>query len=378
MKKKSLFHILMTDYSVDSRVRNETVYLAKDNYNVTVYCLKSEKLDMDELREGVSLKRFGLVGNKIITFLSAYLFMFFYSFTKKIDCVHAHDVNALPAAYLIAKIKRVPFIYDSHELWSQSHHSISSKIILNTVATMEKFFAKRAAQIITVSDSIKEYMKPYFKNENIEVIRNIPSYTHSGEYDLFREKFNIDKNKKICLYQGLISESRGVGLIAQAAINISKKEDNSIFFFLGDGPYLKELKNIVKKENVEDKILILGSIDQQELLKYTKSADIGIHAIYNSCLNHDYCLPNKLFEYIHSRLVLVMTDLTELKKFVEENKIGLTFEDNSVKSLEKQLLKLLTDEELFEEYRQNSIALANKITWDNEYQKLKNIYGRVC
>jgi glycosyltransferase involved in cell wall biosynthesis len=243
---------------------------------------------------------------------------------------------------------------------------------------MEKFFAKRAAQIITVSDSIKEYMKSYFKNDNIDVIRNIPSYTHSGEYDLFREKFNIDKNKKICLYQGLISENRGVGLIIKAAVNIVQENDNCIFFFLGDGSYLNELKSKVTQAHMEGRIYILGSIDQQNLLKYTKSADIGIHAINNSCLNHDYCLPNKLFEYIHSGLVLMMTDLTELKKFVEENKIGLTFEDNNVKSLEKQLLKLLTDKELFEKYRENSIALANKITWDNEYQKLKTIYERVC
>ena len=74
----------MTDYSVDSRVRNETVYLAKDNYNVTVYCLKSEKLNMDELREGVSLKRFGLVGNKIITFYQPIYLCFFILLQKKL------------------------------------------------------------------------------------------------------------------------------------------------------------------------------------------------------------------------------------------------------------------------------------------------------
>ena len=38
-------------------------------------------------------------------------------------------------------------------------------------------------------------------------------------------------------------------------------------------------------------------VDIDELQKYTSSADVGIHMILNTCLNHYYCLPNKLFEY---------------------------------------------------------------------------------
>ena len=45
---------------------------------------------------------------------------------------------------------------------------------------------------------------------------------------------------------------------------------------------------------------------------------------------------------------------------------------------DRGLLFQSSNDKLFEEYRQNSIALANKITWDDEYQKLKSIYGRIC
>lgn len=375
--EKNIVHILMTDYSIDSRVRNETVSLSTDGYNVTVYCLISKNISNDEIRENVFIKRFGVIGNKIFTFLTSYLLMFIYSLNKQIDSVHAHDVNALPIAYLISLVKRVPLIYDSHELWSQSHHSISSKFVLSTVAYMEHFFAKRAKSIITVSDSIKNYLEQYFDVNNVTVVRNIPSYTHVGNYNLFREEFNISDNTKICLYQGLISESRGVGLIVEAALSICKVNNNVVFFFLGDGPYLEELKKLVVSNSLSDKIKILGKIDQNELLKYTMSADIGIHAISNTCLNHNYCLPNKVFEYIHSGVVLLVTDLVELKTFVQENEIGLTFMDNNVKSLEMSLIKLLNDEELFNKFKINSIELSKKLTWDNEYQKLREIYLKI-
>ncbi|MDY0320118.1 MAG: glycosyltransferase family 4 protein [Arcobacteraceae bacterium] len=372
--KYKLVHILMTDYQLDSRVRNETVSLVNDGYEVDVYCLKSKKISAHEVREKVNLKRFGIVGNKILTFLTAYVGMFIYSLGKKIDSVHAHDVNALPIAYIIALIKRVPLIYDTHELWSQSHHSISSQFVLNCVAFMEKLFAKRATKIITVSDSIKTYLEKYFAVNDIEVIRNIPSYTHSGKYNIFREKYNLSEDIRICLYQGLISKTRGVDLIVKAALEVCKKNDNVVFFFLGDGPYLEELKQLVIDSNLEDKIYILGKIEQNELLKYTMSADIGVHAISNTCLNHEYCLPNKVFEYIHAHVVLVVTNLLELSKFVEENQVGITFEDNDAKSLEESLNKILVDNELYNKFKSNSMEASQKLTWDNEYKVLKKLY----
>lgn len=207
MKDKKVIHILMTDYSVDSRVRNETISLKKDGYTVSVYCLKSKKFNSNELRENVEIQRFGFGGYKIFNMLFAYMGMLFSSINIKIDVIHAHDVTALPIVYLIAKVKGIPFIYDSHELWSQSHHHSSSSILLGMVAFMEKFFAKRATQIITVSDSIKKYMQSYFQNENIEVIRNIPSYTHSGEFDIFRERYNIGKEKNSLIPGSNKSES---------------------------------------------------------------------------------------------------------------------------------------------------------------------------
>ena len=376
--KKKLVHILMSDYTLDSRVRNETVSLFEDNYDVDVYCLKSETINKNEIREGVSLRRFGKVGGKIVNFLTAYISMFLYSLNKNIDCVHAHDVTSLPIAYLISIFKRVPFIYDSHELWSQAHHESSSKLILNTISFFEKKIAKRATSIITVSDSIKKYLEEHFKVNNINVIRNIPSYTHLGKYDIFREKFGIDQNTKICLYQGLISKTRGVELIVEAALNICKSNDKVVFFFLGNGDYLEDLKHLVFEKDLTDQIKILGFIKQDELLKYTMSADIGIHAIYNSCLNHNYCLPNKVFEYIHSGVVLVVTNLVELDRFVKENNIGVTFEDNNSQDLEIELNNILNNDKLFSEMKNNSIELAKKLTWENEYKKLKKIYGDIA
>ena len=368
----------MSDYSMDSRVNNETVSLTKDGFDVTVFCFRSSVFNTDEIRANVPIKRFGLIGNKVVNVSSAWVGMLACAYRTKVDCIHAHDITALPIAYLISRMKHIPLIYDSHELWIESHHSFNSKLIVKVAGYFEKVIAKKATRVITVSDSISNYLHSHFGVDNITVIRNIPSYVHSENYNLFREIYDIKSNDKIFIYQGIVDCSRGVDLIIDAAISVCYANSTCKFFILGEGPDLMKLQAIVRDSGLADRIVFVGFIDQADLLKYTRSADIGIHAIKNSCLNHEYCLPNKLFEYMHSGVVLVVTDLVELGGFVKNHEIGLTFRDGDVFALERSLLELLSNDDLFNRLKGNLSLASEQTTWSKEFLKLKEMYNQIC
>jgi hypothetical protein len=51
-------------------------------------------------------------------------------------------------------------------------------------------------------------------------------------------------------------------------------------------------------------------------------ADVGIYLIENSCLNHYYSRPNKIFQYLFSSLPLVVSDFAEIGKIVDESNRG--------------------------------------------------------
>jgi glycosyltransferase involved in cell wall biosynthesis len=373
--KKSI-HILMSQYSVDSRVRNETESL-QSCYDIDVYCLKDQTNDFLDERNGIQLKRFGLkVHNKLIRFLSSYISMFFYSLGQQVASVHAHDLNALPLAFLIAKLKRVPLIYDSHELWSESAHGNYPDWVLNLAKRVEIFCAHRAEHIITVSPSIAKHLSELFVNNNISVIRNVPSYVHEGSFDLFREKFNISSSKPIFIYQGLISEARGVRMILEALCLVSKSLEYS-FVFLGDGPFKDSLTVLIEEYQLSGNVFHENAVSQDVLLQYTSSADVGIHALDNSCLNHEYCLPNKIYEYLNAGIAVVCPDLTELSNFIEEEQVGSTYKCGNASALSIEIEKYIKNPELISKAKVSALESRKYLNWESEELKLFEIYKRV-
>lgn len=372
MSKKTV-HVLMTDYKIDSRVRNETNSLVGFGYDVLVCCLSGKGMPKTECREQVNIRRFGFGRGRLSQYITAYFSMFVHLIRQQIDIIHAHDLTALPIAVLISKLKRIPLVYDSHELWSQSHHGDHPSWAIKGMELFERLFGGQSDAVISVSGGIATYLKKYLNVPIVSTIRNIPSYTQKGDYDLFRDEFLINKTTPIFLYQGLISQSRGVDIFLQAALKVCEK-NNVAFIFMGSGPYSEVLRRQVADSNIGN-IFYKDAVSQNELLKYTASADVGVHAIKNSCLNHDLCLPNKLFEYMSAGIPVLVSELTEMKDFVKQYGIGLCFENDSVDDLSEKIQYLLDNPKVLLGFKERSGKASKTVTWEAEALILKELYS---
>ncbi len=379
MKKnmQSVIHLLLSDYFVDSRVRNETEMLAK-KYDVKVLCYnKTSKKEQRSVRtkKNVTIISFQK-SNSLLGLLKAWFFMFLEAKSVKPVIIHAHDVSSLPLGFILAKFTSAKLIYDSHELWSQSHHKKRAKIILQSIKFVEFFLAKKADCIITVSDNIANYLRSYFHHNHVRVIRNIPTYIKANACQnlsrkSIRNKWGVNDEKLVIIYQGLLKTERGIFIIAQAIKLLSS--ERFLFIFMGTGPDKPELEKYVERNNLKHLVRFQEAVNQDVLACYTRSADIGIHAIQNTCLNHDFCLPNKIFEYAKCEIPVVVSNLTEMTKFVKENGFGITFEDGNARSLSQkiQVLKNKTYRSKFI----NNLKMGKKILSDKkEYHKLNIIY----
>lgn len=372
-----VLHILKGNYLTDSRVQNEAEFLAR-KFSVCVYCVAAGQRRLSSPNnkiKGVSLTWFSSAGgvlNEIFVWLQVIAKGI--RFAPKI--VHAHDVQTLPAAFLIAKLARARFVYDSHELWSQAHHRRRSHIVLKVAEFAERRLASKADVIVTVSERIAIYLAGYFQHSAVHVVRNIPTYISDQrlpvqDRKMIRRALGVDGDQMLFIYQGLINKERGVFLILEALSSL--KDFSFSFLFLGSGPDLEELKGRVCELKLDSYVLFKDPVPQSELGVLTQAADVGVHAINNTCLNHDFCLPNKLFEYLASGLPVIVTDLAEMAQFVRTQSVGLTFADNNADEL-AACMRQVMDERMLGVLRQGVSDSEPARNPEVEFNQLVAIY----
>jgi glycosyltransferase involved in cell wall biosynthesis len=113
----------------------------------------------------------------------------------------------------------------------------------------------------------------------------------------------------IFLYQGGLGKGRGIEILLSAFVKNSNLTQAIIF--MGYGPLEKEITLLAEEH---ENVFFHHAVSQSDLLSFTSSADVGVLFYENNCLNHYYCSPNKMFEYLMAGIPVITSNLFEIKK----------------------------------------------------------------
>jgi hypothetical protein len=179
---------------VDSRIQNEAEALSHD-FEVTIICRKYD-LPVTLKDTPYKVKRIGY--RKMWPFLCNILSSF-YSLSRAVakenpDYFHAHDLDGLLITAKVAKNKKIPLVYDSHELWSENLANSQLKGVKLIVPGLEKFLLGFSQFGITASQSYAEQLKKKYQRD-FQVIRNMPKLKNTEESNLdFHQLFPGETN----------------------------------------------------------------------------------------------------------------------------------------------------------------------------------------
>lgn len=131
------------------------------------------------------------------------------------------------------------------------------------------------------------------------------------QYDGFFEK-------KVILYQGIISSSRSSYIPILDALERIDNNNEYLFVFLGrdTSGYVGSLKS--RGYNVEH----IPFVPAPEYLYFTSRAYIGIVNYTANCLNNVYCAPNKIYEYSAFGVPMLANDIPGLRYTIGVNNCG--------------------------------------------------------
>ncbi len=274
----------------------------------------------------------------------------------------------IPLGVVLKFFFKSKLIYEPHELETETIAKNNLKKLL--AKCIEKIFINFFDHITVVSPSIAKWYENSYRVNKPSVIINSRNYHIIKKKNYFRNKFKINKNKKIFLYSGNLNE-RGRGL--HKVLNCFAKDNskNNVVIFMGKGKLTSKIK---KYSNFYENIFYHEPVLANKLHEYTSSADVGFCLYENNCLNQNYCLPNKLFEYISGGIPVVVSNNYEFRNFIRINKCGYIFKfDEDLNSF----LNRLSFDKNFKFKKKNAKIAALKYSWEFEEKKIMKIYKKI-
>ncbi len=308
-------------------------------------------------------KRLRCFFNKGKLFYAEYnIRLFFYLLFTSSNALCSIDLDTLAPGFLVSKLKGWKLVYDAHEYFTQVPEVIHRPHIQAFWEWLEVLLVPRIKNAYTVNKSIAALFEGKYKT-HFDVIYNAPRLDETPLENNF--------SKRILLYQGALNASRGL----EQLINIMPKLD-AVLWLIGEGDLSEMLRKKVTEANLEEKVLFKGMISPSELANFTRQATLGINVSENAGLSYYYSLNNKFFDYIHAALPSIINDFPEYKAMNKSLNVGVLTNCDE-ESMLNAINKLLNDEVLYQNLKQNCVIAANIYCWQKEERKLLEFYARL-
>lgn len=366
--KKIVCVSVINDLVTDHRVYKTCLCLQEMGYNVKLIGRKlphSLPIPINWTHETHRMRLIFKTGPAFYLFFTLRLF-FKLLFTKK-DVLFANDLDTLLPNYLVSKLKNIPLIYDSHEVFCEVPELLETPLKKRIWEKLESWLVPNLNYCITVNQSIKNYFEKKYKVPFV-VVRNIPLSPDVLKLKT-KHELHLPLDKKIIILQGAgLNINRGVEELIEAMNYL----DTIYLLIIGSGDVWHKLPELISRFNVGEKVKLIQKIPKQDLLAYTQVSDLGISIDKATNLNYQWSLPNKIFDYIHAELPIVASRLTEIESIISNYNIGTFIESHEPKHIATIIQSALASN-AYNTWKQNLKLAKAQLKWEFEVENLKQL-----
>jgi glycosyltransferase involved in cell wall biosynthesis len=376
--------ILLGDLEYDGRVRKESLGLTRNGYHVTVVTTPNVRKELPGL-DGVRTKQMLLLTRRLFPqarglpakYLEFVVRAAAQAIVQPADAYHAHDLPALLPAYIAARIKRARLVYDAHELWTEQGSAGSDTEYWRR---LEQWFIRRVDGVITVNQSRANIMQEEYGAPRLPtVVRNCPpadstNSNHSTKLRSFVARSGAP-DPKIVLYQGGIQPARGYDELVTAVQHLNKGIAVVILGFGSPETYVEKLKQRVTDLGLTERVFFHPPVPNDEMMEYTRSADVGLVFYDDNSRNNRYCAPNKLYDYMMAGLPSVASDLPGIQEVVQKEDVGITVDSTNPRAIAGAINTLLSDGAMYQRISRHAHEAAHqRYNWESQERALVSFY----
>lgn len=359
--------------------------LEEKGHEVYIVCMTTS-LDKDYIETNPNVIKFD---GKKYPLKQLELYRYMSGFKKKadslkkynFDVVHIHtEFSAGKLGMLYAKRNNVPLVYTFHTNYedyfkfvTDTAKFITHPFLLWNVKRVIKKYQKRSDALIVPTKKVENIFRKYKFKFPVEIIPtgiDVDIFNRGNvdvnKVDEIKKQYNLE-NKFVFCSIGRVSFEKSIDtcINAFAAADI----ENSVMLICGVGPAEDSLKELVKKLNIEDKVIFAGMIPYKDIPAYYAASNIFLNASSTETQGLTY------IEAISSGVPILVKKDEALEGLLIEKKNGMYFE--TAEELTENIKEITTNTELFNEMQAVCPSTIEKYTRQHYALTIEKLYNEV-
>jgi glycosyltransferase involved in cell wall biosynthesis len=282
---------------------------------------------------------------------------------------HFHDPELISIG-LILKFFGKRVIYDVHEDYPKQilyKEWVGNIYVRRFVAFITNIIEQAGAflfdGVVAATPDIAEKFNP----SKTILLRNLPLLRLIND----ARRLEMEKEKPIIIYAGLLRRIRGIREIIQALEIIGDKAELWLLGEWESEEFKKECEYLEGWKHTK----YLGFVPLRKVYEYIKVADIGISILY-PIENYITSLPTKAFDYMACSLPMVMSDFRYWQEAFGDCALFANPRDPA--DIAEKVLYLLDNPDEAEKLgTKGRRSIEEEYNWEVEQRKLTDIYEKV-
>ena len=206
----------------------------------------------------------------------------------KLDVIHSHTEFSMGTfARIISRQFNIPLVHTYHTMYEDYTHYITKgyfdKSSKKIVEYLTLFYCDKTANelIVPTKKTYDLFKQKYEVDKNIYIIptgieieRFYVENVDKKKVNSIKEKLKIKDDSFNIVFVGRLAKEKNVDLLLSAQKEIIKKNKNINLIIIGDGPDMEEYKGTSKKLGIDKNTFFTGKVPWEEVPLYYRIADV--------------------------------------------------------------------------------------------------------
>lgn len=298
------------------------------------------------------------------------------------DVLHAHDVHLVGvASRAVARRKAqgrpAAWVYDAHE-YVRGLSIYGPRTVRRRAGylDLESEYVRDADAVVTVTEPLADQLKRDHRLPVLPaVVMNSPmlgAADHVVERTI-RDDVGLAPGVPLMVYSGGVTAVRGVDTAVEALVDLPGVHLAVVAVPHREIAAARSLHKLAVRLGVADRLHLLDPVRPDEVAAYLRTADVGLLPIHHYG-SHEVALPNKVFEYLHAGIPMLVSDTRATAEFVEKHGVGAVHVAKDTASFVSAFRDIWGRQDALRARIAEDPELLTPFAWDRQERVLRDVY----